>query len=144
MASPKAPCWALIFVIRIRFPPGTSLTINSWKQKNVKGNNYLKDNSPTLLIRLIKTQQKFHSLLKRQHKIQDFEQRLFCIRKAKFHFLFDKTRYQKRSSSFKIEFASTLFYPAYKNCLTLQSKPWTSSIGLLKNGAIMFTRMQHY
>ena len=29
MALLKALCWALIFIIRIRFPPGTSLAIVS-------------------------------------------------------------------------------------------------------------------
>ena len=34
MALPKALCWALMFIIRIQFPPGTSLAIQSVPEKS--------------------------------------------------------------------------------------------------------------
>ena len=39
MALLKALCWALIFIIRIRFPPGTSLAIElSLVDQNISPN----------------------------------------------------------------------------------------------------------
>ena len=48
MALLKALCWALIFIMRIRFPPGTSLAteLNDFFSKNVRPTLALANFSP--------------------------------------------------------------------------------------------------